>query len=141
MCACGRTCACGKVGCEWVRDLAAIVRAKCVRAGFFRPVAPAHVRPHFQRHISEKSGISSIFFRIYLNFSKCFHFLLLCLHWNLCIYSFFGADVQNLMQFLRGVKQLLLRGEGVKKHANIICERNMSLSVCLLNLLMPLMLT
>ena len=49
--ACVRSHACVRnLGCERVRSLSKIVRAKCVRAGFFRQVAPAHMRPHFWRY-------------------------------------------------------------------------------------------
>ena len=46
--ACVRSHVCVRnLGCERVRSLSEIVRAKCVRAGFFGPVAPAQVRTHF----------------------------------------------------------------------------------------------
>ena len=46
--ACVRSHTCVRnLGCEEVRSLFEIVRAKCVRAGFFGLVAPAQVRPHF----------------------------------------------------------------------------------------------
>ena len=42
------------LGCEEVQSLFEIVRAKCVRAGFFGLVAPAQVRPHFWRYFHKK---------------------------------------------------------------------------------------
>ena len=54
--ACGRTCACGKVGCEWVRDLDAIVRAKCVRAEVLGRSHPHTCDHTFKRIFQRKAG-------------------------------------------------------------------------------------
>ena len=89
-----------------MRGLDAIVRAKCVRAGLFRPVAPTHVRPHFQKHFSEKSGM---FFLKKIQGSICLNFLFPALS---CKIGFFLLDmwiVKNFVfvcQFIEFIKGL-----------------------------------
>ena len=76
-----------------MRDLDAIVHAKCVRVGVFRPVPPTHVRPHFQKHFSEKSGI---FLKKKIQGSKVYTYLIFLLPALCCKMKFFLMDMGTI---------------------------------------------